>query len=232
MDVCQKQMEMEGYKILNDRLQYVDELKAAVAGLDNISILGPSDFGVLFPHFVPDNMGHDPLKILLDISRLPYPVTEIHRFLMDEVGIEVEKFTSTTILVLLTIGGTRSKMIRLFNALKKLSTARVQLNNSGIQSRIRLPQEIPPISLKMLPAEAFFSRRTSVPLREAVGRLSAGLVTPYPPGIPLLIPGQLLDQRHIDYLQAISAPKVVVQGLFDGEIYVVEEGPPVVESSR
>lgn len=223
MDVCQKQMEMEGYKILHNLLRYVAELKAAVAEMENISIMGPEDFARLFPHYLPDEMGHDPLKILIDISKLPYPTAEVHRFLADEVGIEVEKYTPTTILVLLTIGGTRSKMIRLYNALKKLNSQRVQLNAASPKGRMRVPPTVPPVKLELLPSEAFFSPRESVPLSESVGRIVSGLVTPYPPGIPVLIPGQRLEQRHVDYLRAIRAPKVVIQGMFDGEIYVVAE---------
>ena len=223
MDVCQKQMEMEGYKILHSLLGHVRELKEAVASLENISILGPEDFAGMFPHFVADEVGHDPLKILVDISKLPYPTTEVHRFLMDEVGIEVEKYTTSTLLVLLTIGGTRSKMIRLFHALRRLSSQRVKLSPSSQAPRARLPIQLPPIRLEELPSRAFFGRRQIVPLREAVGRISAGLVTPYPPGIPLLVPGQRLEQQHIDYLEGIQAPKVVIQGLFDGALYVVEE---------
>ncbi|MFT4978844.1 MAG: arginine decarboxylase [Myxococcota bacterium] len=223
MDVCQKQMEMEGYKILNNLLRYVDELKRAIEPLENISILGPEDFAACFPHFVADNIGHDPLKILVDISKLPYPTAEIHRFLLDEVGIEVEKYTPTTLLVLLTIGGTRSKMIRLYNALKKLSSQRVQLNTSSTKTRQRQLPSMPPIKLELLPAEAFFSPREAVPLKDAVGRISAGLVTPYPPGIPMLVPGQRLEKRHIEFIRAIRAPKVVIQGLFDNELYVVIE---------
>jgi arginine decarboxylase len=221
LDICQKQMEMEGYKILNNMLNDVAELKEAVARLDNISILESADFARLFPHFGPDNVGHDPLKILIDLSRLPYSTREVHRFLMDEVGIEVEKYTSATLLVLLTIGGTRSKMIRLYNALKKLDNLKTNLSFRGNGGRQTSPGALPPIRLEMLPAEAFFNTRVAATLDAAVDQISAGLVTPYPPGIPLLVPGQRIEQQHIDYIKSVYAPKMMIQGIFDGEIYVI-----------
>jgi arginine decarboxylase len=166
-------------------------------------------------------MGHDPLKILIDVSALEYSNQEIHRYLMDEVGLEIEKFTHSTLLVLLTLGGQRSKIVRLYNALKKLDDGKVGLVRS--RSKNRLPDELPPIDLACVPAEAFFGDRESVNWQESVGRIASGLVTPYPPGIPLLVPGQRIAAEHIAYLKALSGSKLTIQGMFDGEIYVLSE---------
>ena len=81
----------------------------------------------------------------------------------------------------------------------------------------------PPINLVTLPSTAFFSKRESVPWQESAGRIAAGLVTPYPPGIPLIVPGQLIEQEHIDYLRSLANQKLTIQGLYDGELYVQGE---------
>ena len=221
LDVCRQQLEMEGYKILNELLSNVAELKEQVSRFSRIRILESKDFAEAFDHFEEDNMGHDPLKILIDVSALSYSNHEIHRFLMDEVGLEIEKFTHSTILVLLTLGGMRSKIVRLYNALKKLDEGSVSLNRS--KSRAVMPAKIPPINLVTLPSTAFFSKRESVPWQESAGRIAAGLVTPYPPGIPLIVPGQLIEQEHIDYLRSLANQKLTIQGLYDGELYVQGE---------
>lgn len=223
LDVCRKQLEMEGYKILHSLLKNVEELKQQVSRFKRIRILGPQDFAQMFPHFNTDNMGHDPLKILIDVSALEFSNQEIHRFLMDEIGLEIEKFTHSTLLVLLTLGGARSKMVRLYNALKKLDEGKVSLIRS--RTRTRLPETIPPIHLECLPADAFFGERESVPWQESAGRVATGLVTPYPPGIPLLVPGQRVENEHIAYLKALSSQKLTIQGMFDGEIYVLKQTP-------
>jgi arginine decarboxylase len=221
LDVCHKQLEMEGYKIINSLLQHIEELKGFVSKFKRIKILGPDDFANMFPHFKADNMGHDPLKILIDISQLDYSMSDIHRFLMDEIGLEIEKYTHSTLLVLLTLGGTRSKVIRLYNALKKLEDGKAHLTRSKVKAKI--PSDIPAIDLKMLPSEAFFGGRESIPLEHTVGRIAAGLVTPYPPGIPLLVPGQLIEKVHLDYIKALASQKLTIQGMFDGEIYVLSQ---------
>ncbi len=220
LDVCHKQLEMEGFKIINSLLTYIEELKEFVSKFKKIKILGPSDFSQMFTHYASDNMGHDPLKILIDISKLDYSITDIRRFLMDEIGLEIEKYTHTTILVLLTLGGTRSKVIRLYNALKKLEDGKAHLTKTKQKNKI--PNHIPSIKMSMLPSEAFYGKRTTLAPVDCVGKICAGLVTPYPPGIPLLVPGQLIEQEHIDYLKALSSQKITIQGMFDGEFYVVD----------
>jgi len=221
LDICRKQLEMEGYRIINDLLGHVEVLKEHMAGFRHVRILGSRDFSRAFSHFETDNMGHDPLKILIDVSGLDYSTQEIHRYLLDEIGLEIEKFTHATILVLLTFGGTRSKVIRLYNALKKLDQKRVALPVS--KHRRRLPDMIPKIRLQCRPDQAFFGPRESVDLENSAGRISSGLVTPYPPGIPLLVPGQLIEKAHIDYLKALGHQKLNIQGTYDGEIYVLKE---------
>lgn len=225
LDVCHMQAEMEGYKLFNNLLTHVAEFKRFVDRLERIRVLDHDDFIEMFPHFVGDNVGHDPLKILIDISQLRYSTEDIHRFLMDEIGMEVEKFTHTTFLVLLTIGATHSKLIRLYNALKKLDDGIVHLSPAKPASRNTIPEVIPPISLAVLPTKAFFGPRKAVPYTRSVGMISATLVTPYPPGIPLLVPGQRISQEHIDFLLSINTPKVTIQGMFDGDIYVMAQPP-------
>ena len=47
---------------------------------------------------------------------------------------------------------------------------------------------------------AWRSKARVIPLREAVGKVSAEMICPYPPGIPMLIPGEVLDQRRVKWL--------------------------------
>ncbi len=219
LDVCHKQLEMEGYGLLKGLLAQVDELKKQMQSFTHIKILDTSDFKKIFPHFSKDNLGHDRLKILLDVSGLEYSTNDIHRYLLDEIGLEIEKYTHSTILVLLTLGGTRSKVIRLYNALKKLDQKKVVLPIA--KAKKHLPGNLPGITLKCLPSDAFFGERTSLNVDNATGRISAGLVTPYPPGIPILVPGQLIEAQTIDYLRSLIAQNTRIQGMYDGQIYVM-----------
>jgi len=221
LDVCHRQLEMEGYGILNQLLHQVAELKEKMKTFNYLKILDEQDFRQTFAHYEEDNIGHDPLKILIDVSTLEYTTSEIHRYLLDEIGLEVEKYTHSTILVLLTLGGTRSKLVRLYNALRKLDQKKVAI--PVIKNRKKPLENLPPINLQCLPAEAFLGSRESIGYDDALGKISAGLVTPYPPGIPLLVPGQLIEAGTLKYLKNLLTQNIHIQGLYDGELYVVQE---------
>jgi len=55
--------------------------------------------------------------------------------------------------------------------------------------------------LKMTPAEAFYGKIKHVPLRKAVGRIAAETVSPYPPGIPRLIPGEVVTDTIVEFFE-------------------------------
>jgi arginine/lysine/ornithine decarboxylase len=67
----------------------------------------------------------------------------------------------------------------------------------------------------MLPRDAFFSEAEMVAPKDAIGRISAELVTPYPPGIPAVAPGEVYNQAIVDYLEEVVAKDGFVEGAAD-----------------
>ncbi|MGW0070893.1 Orn/Lys/Arg family decarboxylase, partial [Streptosporangium sandarakinum] len=64
----------------------------------------------------------------------------------------------------------------------------------------------------------FFGRAEQVPWREAVGRVSAEMLTPYPPGIPAAVPGERLTEAVLDYLRTGVDAGMVVPDAADPEV--------------
>jgi arginine/lysine/ornithine decarboxylase len=54
----------------------------------------------------------------------------------------------------------------------------------------------------MTPAEAFFARAEEIPLDRATGRIAAEMISPYPPGIPAVLPGERITKTHVAFLRA------------------------------
>ena len=54
----------------------------------------------------------------------------------------------------------------------------------------------------MLPRDAFFAPKETVPASQAAGRICAEQITPYPPGIPVIIPGERITAELLDYLRS------------------------------
>jgi arginine/lysine/ornithine decarboxylase len=68
----------------------------------------------------------------------------------------------------------------------------------------------------------FFEPREQVKIESARGRISSFFVTPYPPGVPVLIPGQTITQEHIDYIEQQMKDNRTIHGCDDGMVYVAK----------
>jgi lysine decarboxylase len=81
----------------------------------------------------------------------------------------------------------------------------------------------------MLPRDAFFANTRTVPAVEAVGEVSAELVIPYPPGIPVLAPGDIIEAERIEFLLHGAARGMHLSGPADphlNTINIVADLPP------
>jgi arginine/lysine/ornithine decarboxylase len=81
----------------------------------------------------------------------------------------------------------------------------------------------------MTPRDAFFARTRTVPATESIGEVSAELVIPYPPGIPVLAPGDIIAAEKIEFLLHGAARGMHISGPSDPHlktIKIVMELPP------
>jgi arginine/lysine/ornithine decarboxylase len=71
--------------------------------------------------------------------------------------------------------------------------------------------------------EATFAQTQTLPLKQAEGRIAAEPVGIYPPGIALVMPGEIIDRRAIEYLLAQERGGGALFGVYGGSIFVVED---------
>ena len=220
LDVARKQAVMEGYKLLARTLGLARELRQQINATGMFRVLGLDD---LLPEEVAnDGILLDPTKVTLDISSCGYTVEELQSELLERFNIQVEKSTFNTLTLLLTIGTTRSKVSRLYDALMRIA------REGRAPRRLYPAPELPRFTeLRCLPRDAFYCTGEPVPLLlendqanlELEGRVAADQITPYPPGIPVLVPGQLITAEIIHYLVGLlrSPKKIEMHGiLYEG----------------
>jgi arginine/lysine/ornithine decarboxylase len=70
----------------------------------------------------------------------------------------------------------------------------------------------------MTPRDAFFAPAEAVKPRQAAGRVSAEFITPYPPGIPAVAPGELLSDALVGYLEEVAANGGFLEGAADPKL--------------
>jgi arginine decarboxylase len=211
---------MEGYKLLSRTLALGLELRQQINSTGVFRVLELED---LLPDEVKhDNVQLDPTKVTVDISECGYTVEELQHELFERYNIQVEKSTFNTLSLLLTIGTTRSKVSRLYDALMRIARER------RAPRRLYRTLEIPGFTqLRYLPRDAFYCAGQIVPVLDEQdkvntglnGRVAADQITPYPPGIPVLVPGQVITQEILQYRVGLmrSHKRVELHGIvYDG----------------
>jgi arginine/lysine/ornithine decarboxylase len=201
LDVARKQAVMEGYRLLDRSLKFAHELREKINATGAFRVLELAD---LLPDEVKgDGVLLDPTKLTIDISASGWSADELRGELIERYNIQVEKNTHNTLTLLLTIGTTRSKVSRLFDAMLRLAKDR-----RTPLTYARMPEAPRFTSLACLPRDAFYEGGVRLPLLDTAGQPNAALVgrvccdqvVPYPPGIPVLVPGQVIDMAIVSYL--------------------------------
>ncbi|HHH84384.1 MAG TPA: aminotransferase class I/II-fold pyridoxal phosphate-dependent enzyme [Firmicutes bacterium] len=215
LDVARKQMIMEGYRLLSNALQLAEDLREAVNSLDGFRTLEAND--LISEELSGDGIRLDRTKVTVDITQSGYSNKKLEHLLLNDYGIQVEKTTFNTMTFLITIGTTRSKINRLFLALEALSKRK----GAGGVLRPAEPLQMMLSDMKFLPRHAFYCEGTFSPAQKCDGRIAAGMVVPYPPGIPILVPGQVITKEIITYLLALFEKGVEIHGMQDGYINIL-----------
>ena len=222
LDIARKQMVMEGYKLLSRTLSLARELRSQINSTGVFRVL---DLDELLPEgLAKDDIRLDPTKVTVDISSCGYTVEDLQRELFERFNIQVEKSTFNTLTLLLTVGTTRSKVSRLYDALMRIA------REGHVPRRLYQFPEIPDFTrLRFLPRDAYYCGGELIPLLGEsdeinpvlADRVCADQIVPYPPGIPVLVPGQVITREIAHYLVGLlrAQKRVEMHGIvYDGYV--------------
>lgn len=119
---------------------------------------------------------------------------EVYDLLRDEYDIQIEFGDFGNVLAYLSIGDRKRDIERLVSALSEIS------RRFGKEKVDLLEQEYIPPHVAVSPQEAFYAPKESLSLKECVGRICSEFVMCYPPGIPLLAPGEQVTQPIVEHI--------------------------------
>lgn len=189
IDAVRALLQTRGPELLGALIKNVTEFKLAVqANFDLPIFLNPGDF--------PEGR-FDPVKIVLRVQQLGAAGVEIERALIAQ-GIRVEMADNDTMVFLATLADTKED----FQALAmKLVPILKKVQKAHRESAAALSWSITPqISMSM--RDAYFAQTEMVSADVAIGRVSADLIAPYPPGVAVIAPGEVLTEQIVKGLRA------------------------------
>lgn len=134
---------------------------------------------------------------------------EVYDLLRDEYGIQIEFGDVGNFLAYISIGDRELNLERLVGALSEIKRL-YSKDKGGLFDH----EYIEPV-VKLTPQEAFYSEKKSLALEESLGKISAEFVMCYPPGIPVLAPGELITRDVLDYIAYTKGKGSFITGTED-----------------
>lgn len=145
---------------------------------------------------------------------------EVYDILRDEYGIQIEFGDIGNILAIISAGDRILEIERLVAALSEIKRLYSKDKKGMLESEYINPD------LVMPPRQAFYSSKRPIPIANSLGHISAEFVMAYPPGIPILAPGEKITEEVLEYIVYAKAKGAFLTGTEDIEvenINIVEE---------
>ncbi|WP_327118093.1 ornithine decarboxylase [Nocardia sp. NBC_01730] len=192
LDGWRRQMVERGHELLGSALRVADQARRQLAEIPGITVLEKELLGAEASHDL------DRMQVLMDVSGTGASGYQAADWLREHRRIDIGLTDHRRVLATLSMADDKSTIDTLIDA---IGNWRGQLHDPA-PPRITLPSPSDlELETAMLPRDAFFGPVEAVPAEEAAGRIAAEQLTPYPPGIPVVVPGEVLDAAVVDYLR-------------------------------
>lgn len=154
----------------------------------------------------------DKSKILICIKNLERSGVWLHQELLENYHIQCEMVSRHYVTCLTSVCDTSEGFERLYQALKDIDDQLVteQINKNDCQRELVIKNQ-----MVLLPAQTQISKKIRVLLQESVGKVSGEYLYFYPPGIPLIVPGELITQALYEQIVQYQNAGLPISGLSD-----------------
>jgi lysine decarboxylase len=204
IDAARAQMATQGEELWSRAVDNANWLRARLTPLEGVRVLGEE---LLAEPGVADL---DRTRVTVSACDLGLSGYGLETALRDDYGIAVEAADPLNVLLNVTYGDSRADVARFVAAMTDLAARRH--GAAGIADTTLLSSWPRFTRQVMSPRDAFFARSEAIPVEHTAGRVSAEIVAPYPPGIPIVAPGEEISDEIAAYLGEASARAMHVHG--------------------
>jgi len=207
IDAARRQFQRDGEQLLGRAIDHARRLRAEIERLPGLDLMGDDLIGG------PGAFALDPTHVTFDVVGLGLTGFSAADWLRRHERVHMELSDHRRLMALITYADSDANIERLSAALHALVSAHGDADHGSI------PDVPHPAALRMdtvmLPRDAFLGQTEMVPWRQGAGRISAEMICPYPPGIPITAPGERLTTDVVEYLQQVVAAGGMVEGAVD-----------------
>ena len=210
LDGWRRHMVEQGSDLLGRTLELARDLHDEIDGIEGIAVMGEE---VVEEGYAAEI---DPFVISMDVRDLGITGYQAAELVRTRSHVDLASADAVRVNARLTHGDDDIAGERLLAALRDLARVAPSVERSG-EVRLPEPGELE-LETVMRPRDAFFAQTEQVPVADAVGRVAAEMVTPYPPGVPAIAPGERITQAVVDYLRSGVEAGMLIPEAADAEV--------------
>ncbi|MCD9643275.1 hypothetical protein HAX54_030595 [Datura stramonium] len=208
LDAARSQVSENREAIFDKAIHLALEARNLISKISGISVLEFPSFSSFFRI--------DPLRLTIGVWQLGLSGFEADDILCNDFGVICELVGTKSFTLAFNLGTQRDHVLRLVAGLKHLSeTSRFHQPVKDEGKNVNHFVCLDDVRISMSPREAFFATKRKVSIRDSLGEICGELLCPYPPGIPVLIPGETITEEALNYLLEIRSKGAVITGAAD-----------------
>lgn len=206
LDGARRQLVLHGEAILSTTIAASRRAAAAIDEIPGCRVVGDEEVGR------PGVAGRDPLRLVIDVRGTGATGYDMAASLRSNFDTQVELATQATIVLVLGIDEQPRELERFIYDLRSIVQ---RMERPGEIEEVTLPSGTFENEVVTPPREAFLGESESIAVDDAIGRVSAEAIAGYPPGIPVLLPGERITEDVIDYLRSLQSVGARLHGASD-----------------
>lgn len=211
LDAARRQAFFQGEKIFGRLIRMAEDARERINRMQRIYCVTQGEIRA-------KGYDLDVTKLTLNVTRTGLSGHDVEHRLAFDYGVQVDCADLFNLIAIMGVGTSRKDLEKLLSALEDIDRREPGQERNWVL-------QLPSLSTEMVmtPREVFLSQNTKrVPLSKAAGHISAQTLTPYPPGIPVLIPGERITREIQDFLMDMADKDIRVSGQETDELRTVK----------
>lgn len=213
LDAARRHLMLNGWELAEKTIQLANYARKKINEIPGLFCYGSEIVGSR------GIFDYDPTKLCINVRSLGKTGVEAEQWLRQHFNIEVELSDLHNILCFITLADSETEIELLLSALRKMSQ---EMQDSLSNKQLPITDLPNASSFIVSPRDAFYAETEKVFLREAIGRVVTEFLYVYPPGIPILIPGQMISRAIVDYILQHVEAGLPVKGPEDPSIQTIK----------
>ena len=212
LDSARKFMATEGQEVMNNIINLANYARKEIDRIPGFKGRGRE-------YFLSTNVfDYDDTKLVIELEHITLSGFEAYNLLKDEYHIQMELAEASTLLAIVSIGSKKEHIDRLILALKDISSKYYKYDD--IYARYKYENPFPKSLIR--PRTAYHAPLKIVDIDEAIGMISKESIMIYPPGIPLIIPGEIFNDEIIQRIKYYHKTGATVLSDYPDKLSVID----------